>query len=48
MARDPLAQIQGHAVRVIDEQTQCRACDLRQQHLDLRLDAGKSGFDLGL
>jgi hypothetical protein len=33
---------------VVDEQTHCRACDLRQQHLDLGLDAGEPGFDLGL
>src|ERR1700722_12957073 len=48
VARNPLAQVQAHAVGMIDEQTQGGACDLRQQHLDLRLDAGKSGFDLGL
>jgi hypothetical protein len=25
-----------------------RACDLDQQHLDVGLDAGEAGFDLGL
>jgi len=48
VAGDPLAQSQAHAVRVVDEQAQRRACDLCQQHLDLRFDAGESGFDFGL
>jgi hypothetical protein len=46
--RDALAEVEAHAVGVIDEQPQGGTCHLGQQHLYLGLDAGKSGFDLGL
>ena len=45
---DALADLERHPVRVIDEQAQRRSGDFRKQHLDLGLDAGEAGFDLGL
>src|ERR1700722_17800072 len=45
---DPLAERQRHAVRVVDEDAQDGALHLREQQLNLRLEAGQSGFDFGL
>ena len=47
MLRDPLAEREVDAVRVIDEQPDPFGSDLLcQQHFDLRLDGGKTALDV--
>src|SRR3954452_1179563 len=47
--RDALAEVERHAVRMVDEETNDRSVeDLREQHLDPGLALGELRLDLGL
>ena len=45
---DPLAQLERHALRVIDEEADQVATDLGEQYLDLGFRLCETGLDLGL